>query len=100
MRPELLGYLRIAERALFVLVVAVCVLWTGDYVSLRFRIPARDQFSSVTVRPYYAVPLNNGGTEFMFQDARPESCVQSLFPHWGAPPCWYLRRHTEHRINV
>jgi len=26
--------------------------------------------------------------------------VRSLFPHFGNPPCWYLRKHTEKQIDI
>jgi hypothetical protein len=85
----------VALLALFVLVYA------SDYLTLRYRIVQdREPFGSVTVRHYYAVREKNGKTEFMFNPPETQTCVHSLFPHFGYPPCWYLNRHTEQRIDL
>lgn len=77
------------------------VLFVGDYAMLRYRLAAGTAaFGRVTVRPYYAVRLKSGKTEFLFQDPRAESCVNSLFPHLCRTPCWYLRRHPEKRNEI
>jgi hypothetical protein len=68
---------------------------------LRYRIAAsRSPFSTVTVRPYYAVPQKNRKTEFLLGDPQQETCVHSLFPHLGDAPCWYLNKHREKRIDL
>lgn len=88
-------------RALLILVLLGCLLFLGDYLSVRFQIPGhRPQFGSVVVQRYYAVPLKNRSTEYMFDQPVTESCVYSLFPHFGALPCWYLSRHTQQRIKA
>ncbi|MGE5207076.1 MAG: hypothetical protein ACM3PW_15800 [Chlamydiota bacterium] len=86
--------------ALF-LAALLAVTFVGDYALLRYRVAAqRNPFGTVTVRPYYAVLLKSGKTEFLFQNPRPESCVNSLFPHFGMTPCWYARRHPERRTDI
>lgn len=75
--------------------------FAGDYAVLRYRIAAqKDPFGAVTVRPYYAVRLKSGKTEFLFQAPRQQTCVNSLFPHFGTAPCWYLQRHPEQRTDI
>jgi hypothetical protein len=77
------------------------VLFAVDYAVLRYRLAAgTGALGQVTVRPYYAVRLKSGKTEFLFQDPRPETCVNSLLPHLGASPCWYLRQHPEKRTQI
>jgi len=47
---------RILLRGFAGLLVLAGLVYTGDYFSLRFRIPGnREQFGSVTVQPYYAI---------------------------------------------
>jgi hypothetical protein len=29
-----------------------------------------------------------------------KTCVHSLFPHSGDPPCWFLIRHAEQRTDI
>ena len=77
------------------------IVFAGDYVLLRYRMATgKAAFGSVTVRPYYAVRLKSGKTEFLFQDPRTETCVNSLFPHLSRTPCWYLRGHPEKRTEI
>jgi hypothetical protein len=84
--------------AMFLLVL---VTYAGDYLSVRCRIPkSRDPFATVTVQPYYAIHQKNGKTEYDFVPPESEVCVRSLFPHFGYSPCWYLKRHTEKRIDI
>jgi hypothetical protein len=51
------------------------------------------------VNPYDAIPQKSGKTTFIFDDPRSQACVNALFPHAGALPCWYLRRHTDRRTD-
>jgi hypothetical protein len=94
---------KVARRVLPVLAVAAgvgLVVYAGDYASLRWQIPKRAQFGSVSVRRFYAVALKNRNTEYMFDEPQDMPCVNSLFPHFGDPPCWYLTRHKQQRIDV
>jgi hypothetical protein len=89
------------KRLALIAILFGCLLYAGDYFSLRFQIPnQRAQFGSVMVRRYYAVPLRNRRTEFMFEQPALETCVYSLFPHFGYPPCWYLSRHPQQEIKT
>jgi hypothetical protein len=93
------------KRVLFALialvVIIVALVYAGDYVSLRYRIPGnRAQFGTVSVREMYAIHEKNNKTEYQFTPAQDQVCVNSLFPHFGDPPCWYLQRHTQQRIDI
>jgi hypothetical protein len=72
-----------------------------DYGVLRLRVlTGRQPYGSVVVRRYYAVLEKNNKTEFLFDPPQPWTCVNSLFPHAGYPPCWYLSRHPEQRTDL
>ena len=89
------------KTALITVSVACALLYAGDYASVRYRIPrGRDPFGSVEVQPYYAIPLKDGKTEFMFLKPENQVCVHSLFPHLGHNPCWYARRKKDKRIDL
>jgi hypothetical protein len=89
------------KRILIFAVLSLCILYIGDYISVRYRIPnARSQFGVVNVRRYYAVGLKSGKTEFMFLPPQNQVCVHSLFPHFGYTPCWYLNRRSVKRIDM
>jgi hypothetical protein len=81
------------------LVLLVAAIYVGDYMAVRFP-GSRNPLGSVTIQPYYAIHLKNKRTEFDF-DVPPQTktCVYSLFPHLGYPPCWYASRYTEARID-
>ncbi len=92
-----------------VLIIAVlCVLLAGalayvcDYASLRYRIPNnRAQFGSVMVQRTWIIPMKDiRSQQYVFDPPAPQDCVNSLFPHFGDPPCWYLSRHTKQQINT
>ena len=92
---------RIFVFASLAVVIGVAVLFIGDYAVLRYRVSAqKNAFGEVTVHPYYALHLKNGRTEFSFQPDEQERCVDSLFPHLGMTPCWYLRRHPDRRTDI
>jgi len=89
------------KRILFIIILALAVLYVGDYLCLRYRIPkGRAQFGVVKIQSYYAVGLKSGKTEFMFLGPKNQTCVHSLFPHFGDSPCWYLNRKKVQRINM
>jgi hypothetical protein len=89
--------LRIAAAILLLALLA----YAGDYLSVRYRLPkGRDPFSSVTVQPYYAIHEKNGKTEYDFGQPQNQVCIRSLFPHFGYSPCWYVKRHTDKRIDI
>ena len=88
------------KRKLIIVLVVLGVVYLADFLSLRFRIPARDAFASVTVHTYYVVKLKNGRTEYDYAGDHDVSCTNSVFPQFGAKPCWYARRHTDEQINI
>ena len=89
------------KRILFITILSLLILYIGDYISVRYRIPKnRDQFGMVKVQRYYAVGLKSGKTDFMFLPPQNQVCVHSLFPHFGDTPCWYLSRRNVKRIEM
>ena len=77
------------------------LIYAGDYLSIRYKIPkGRDLFSTVTIQPYYAIHEKNGRTEFDFAQPETQVCIHSLFPHFGYSPCWYVNRHTDKKIDI
>ena len=92
---------QLSIRGLGIVLILLWLTYAGDYISLRYKIPGnREQFGTVSVQSYYAVGEKNGNTEYDFNDPENETCVNSIFPHLGYQPCWYVRRHAQNRINV
>ena len=86
------------KRILFGIAAALVLIYAGDYLWLRARLPK--SVATVEVQPYYAVPQRNGKVEIILLDPEDDACVESLFPHRGDAPCWYLRKHTQKRIDM
>ena len=89
------------KRLLIIALVSLSILYIADYGVIRYRMATnRTAFGVVTVERYYAVPQKNRKTEFYFDQPENQSCVHSLFPHFGYSPCWYLNRKKVKRINM
>ena len=83
------------------ILLAVALVYACDYATLRFRIPnSRQQFGSVVVQRTWVIPTKDGKTTYSFDPPAPQECVNSLFPHFGDPPCWYLSRHKRQQVNT
>ena len=95
---------RIRQIFLGTVVVALAtglLTFLVDFGLFRLRVAMnRAPYGAVEVRRSYAVAQKNGKTQFIFEPAGPENCVNALFPHSGMQPCWYMRRHPEQRTDI
>jgi hypothetical protein len=81
-------------------VTCFLVLYSMDYGVLRLRISkSGEAFGTVQVRRYYAIQEKANRVEYIFDKEANQTCVRALFPHLGFPPCWYLSRHPEQRVD-
>ena len=87
--------MRLVKRILLATVLVLAVFYGTDYLVAR-----RQPLGSVTVQAYYAVPQKDGKTEMILLDPEVDSCVNSLLPHLGQKPCWYLNRRKQKRIDM
>lgn len=70
------------------------VLYAGDYARVRYRMAkGRNALGTVQISRYYAIAQKNNRVEYDYGDSMNQDCVNSLFPHLGDSPCWYLNRH-------
>jgi len=91
---------KILRVAQFVL-LALVLLYAGDYVAARFRLPNnRQTLGSVDVQVMWAIKQKNGRIDYELGDTETQPCLRSLFPHLGYTPCWYLTRHRNQVIQV
>ena len=92
---------RIAIYAVGSAIVLLTLAYAADYCVFRIRTAThRQPVGSVTVTRYYAVLQKNGKTQFIFDSPAAQECSNTLFPEGGDPPCWYLQRHPEKRVNI
>jgi hypothetical protein len=82
-------------RILLGIAATLAVIYISDLFGAHFH-----PLGSVQVQPYYAIHLKNKKVEFDFSPpAETDYCVTSMLPHFGYPPCWYLKRNTTKRID-
>jgi hypothetical protein len=87
----------ILKRIPAAIVVLAVVIYIGDYIVVRLR---SEPTAAVQVTKLYAVQQKDGKTEYEAGDPETETCVNSLFPHLGYSPCWYLKRHKTQQLNL
>ncbi len=86
--------LEILEQTAKVVLVAFVVLWVSDWAIFRVRAARGTGFDSVQVEEYLSTALKGNKQEYDYMGTAQVSCARALFPHSGAPACWWLRRHT------
>jgi hypothetical protein len=91
---------RIAAFGLLGAVAAALLAYSGDFAVFRYRAAKGNGYGAVTVNHYTAVLQKNGKTTLTFDPPTPWTCVNSLFPHQGWLPCWYLSRHPDQRTDI
>jgi hypothetical protein len=91
----------IIQRIGLIVVALAALVYGGDYASVRIPFPpGRAAYGTVMVRPYLDVGLKSGKSDLYFLDPQKQTCVNSLFPHMGFDPCWYVRKHTHPAIKM
>jgi hypothetical protein len=85
-------------KRLAISVVTLLVIWyVGDYANLKIR---RAPTSTVQITKFYAVPQKDGKTSYEPGEPENQTCVNSMFPHMGYSPCWFVKRHRTQQINL
>jgi hypothetical protein len=75
------------------MVIALGLLYGGDWIVLRFRVARGTAYSVVQVNQFLATPLKGNKVEYDLTGTVPETCSRSIFPQKGNPACWWLERH-------
>jgi hypothetical protein len=88
-------------RFLYALILFFAVAYGYDFASVRSRMSAKkpgDPFDVVTYPHLLAIPQKGNKVDYELDAQSPmetESCVHSLFPHYGYTPCWYILRKSK-----
>lgn len=77
------------------LLVLSLALWVGDWAVFRLKVARGQGYGSVQVEEYLATALKGNKEEFDYLGQAQVSCARSLFPHGGAMPCWWQKRHPQ-----
>jgi hypothetical protein len=93
--------IRQLKRIVAALLGLLAAAYLCDYLSVRYRIPDnREPLGAVEVQRYYAVRLKSGKTEITYDGSENQVCTNSIFPHLGYDPCWYVRQHKRKMIDI
>jgi len=88
----------IFKKIALALALIVALVYGYDYASVRHRISAQkpgDPIDVITYPHLLAIPHKGNKVEYALDAQSPmisESCIHSLFPHFGYAPCWYVQR--------
>ena len=94
------------NRVLYALLLLVAMAYGYDYASVRRRMSAKmqgDPFDVVTYPHLLAIPQKGNKVDYELDAQSPmesESCVHSLFPHYGYTPCWYVLRRSKNPTQM
>lgn len=93
--------LKIASRVLVVVIGLLAILYVGDYVVAKDRVSKNPSASleAVKIQPMYIIPHKDSRAEYVFGDPETQTCVHSIFPHFGYNPCWYVKKNTQPTIQ-
>ena len=84
---------RILGRTVAGLIVALVVLYVGDWAVWRLRVAMGGGMGSVVVSNIVVLPLKDKKEEYYWGGTADASCSLSIFPQAGSGACWWLRRH-------
>ena len=87
-----------AKRWLRLAATAAAGLYIADFAVAYARGDAA--LGTVRVRVLYAVPEKAARMDFAAGPTEDVACVRALFPHFGAAPCWYAKRHKLQRVDL
>jgi hypothetical protein len=96
----------VLKRISLVAVLLVACVYIYDYLSVRHRMGAQkqgDPFDIVVYPRVLAIPQKGNRVEYALDVQSPmesDSCVHSLFPHFGYTPCWYVNRKAQNPIPM
>ena len=84
-------------RGILGLLAGFVVIYFGDSALFLLR---GSPLSKVTVNQFQSVPLKGTKIEYDYLGTSDVPCSQSLFPHAGQSPCWYLRRNPNQNTSL
>ncbi len=96
---KLKSLLRILKFGVMGLFGVVALAWLLDFALVSFP-GSRQLYEDVHVDHVYTDTNKWNDIEYSRGAPTTERCVNSLFPHGGNQPCWYLKKHTMNVTNT
>jgi hypothetical protein len=72
------------------------VIYVADDLWARFR---GRPVEHINVGRLYAAVNHFNEVEYSVGTPVVQTCLDALMPHFGNPPCWYLRRHNIQQVG-
>ena len=96
----LLGLRRIATAIALAVAALFLLAYAADWIQLQVRERRGSAYGSMLVVHTEAVREKGGKVEYFSDEPQPTSCVHTIFPHEGEPPCWWLARHIDEQQSL
>ncbi len=87
---------RVAEWGCIAFLSSIALVYVADDLWARYRGRPVEQ---IKVGRYYAAVNHWNEVEYSVGTPVMETCGETLMPHFGHTPCWYLRRHKIQQIG-
>ena len=85
----------ILQRVILAVIGAGVVVYAGDYLWAKHLMAnPSNGLGTVMVHHETDVPRKDGRVEIDMDPAEAESCIHSMFSHYGYAPCWWVSGHT------
>jgi hypothetical protein len=84
---------RIFFKSLVALLVALCLVYLGDWGVWRVRVAHGGGMGKVTVSRFVVAPLKGNKEEYYYDGTQDVACSQSMFPQSGGGACWWMAKH-------
>jgi hypothetical protein len=91
----------LVTRMIYALLMMLALTYGFDYASVRRRMSAQkqgDPFDTISYPHLLAIPVKGNKVDYELDANTPietESCVHSIFPHYGYTPCWYVLQRSK-----
>ena len=82
-------------RVVLGMMIAAIVLYTADWLTFAVRARGGNGYEQIEVQQYLSTALKGNKQEYDYMGTAQVQCARALFPHGGANPCWWQRRHTQ-----
>jgi hypothetical protein len=86
---------RLLQRIAIAVLALAAAIYLIDFAVWHIRLARGSAMDTVQVDTYLSTPLKGNKAEYDYLGTQPEPCARALFPHGGAPACWWLARHKE-----
>jgi hypothetical protein len=86
-------------RGAAAIVAILAVAYILDSLLFLHKLSSSRAAAFGSVQIYLTTPTKGNRLEIFTDQPQTVACAHALFPHEGAPPCWFASRQTTQQIN-